>query len=155
MGYLTGMKWTDWITLGIALLGAALGLWNTWQGWRDRSVRLRLRATQAIGLGGPAPTCLSIEVTNLSSFPITIEEVGLTVGKPRGRLPRRAMIPPHSIIVGSLPMRIEPRHSGSVVGWAQELPNDGYDHAYARTSGSEMVFGTSPALRQWVQSVTR
>lgn len=149
------MKWTDWITLGIAILGAVLGLWNTWQGWRDRSVRLKLRATQAIGLGGPAPTCLSIEVTNLSSFPITIEEVGLTVGRPRGHLPRRAMIPPHSIVVGSLPLRIEPRHSGSVVGWAQELPNDGYDHAYARTSGGEMAFGTSPALRQWVRSVVR
>lgn len=149
------MKWTDWITLGIALLGAVLGVWNAWQAGRDRAVRFKVRATQAIGLGGPAPICLSVEVTNLSSFPITIEEVGVTVGKPRGSLPRRAMIPPSNIVSGALPMRIEPRHSGTVVCWARELPNDGYDHAYARTSGGEISFGTSPALVQWVQSVTR
>lgn len=149
------MKWTDWITLGIALLGAALGVWNTWQASRDRSVRFRVRATQAIGLGGPAPTCLSIDVTNLSSFTITIEEVGLTVGKPRGSLPRRAMIPPNSLVSGGLPMRIEPRHSGCVVGWLRELPNDGYDHAYARTSGGEIAYGTSPALIQWVRSLAK
>ena len=96
--------------------------------------------------GGARRPCtdLLVEVTNLSSFAITVEEVGLTVGKPGGSLPRRAMIPPHSIINGTLPMRIEPRHSGSVVGWAQELPNDGYDYAYARTSGGEIGYGTSP-----------
>jgi hypothetical protein len=149
------MKWTEWITLAIAILGAGLGVWNALQAARDRSVRFKVRATQAIGLGGPAPTCLSIEVTNMGSFAITIDEVGLTVGKPSGSLPQRAMIPPHSIINGSLPMRIEPRHSGTVVGWASELPNDGYDHAYARTSGGEIEFGTSPALLQWVRSVTR
>lgn len=148
------MKWTDWITLGIALLGAILGVWNAWQAGRDRAVRFKVRATQAIGLGGPAPTCLSVEVTNFSTFPITIEEVGLTVGKPRGSLPRRAMIPPNSIVRGNLPMRIEPRHSASVVCWARDLGDDGYDHAYARTSGGEIAFGTSPALLQWVRSVT-
>ena len=148
------MKWTDWLTLAIAVLGAALGIWNALQSARDRSVRFKVRATQAVGLGGPAPTCLSIEVTNLSSFPITIDEVGLTVGKPRGSLPRRAMMAPHNIVRGHLPMRIEPRHSASVVSWASELPNEGYNHAYARTSGGEIGFGTSPALLQWIQSVT-
>jgi hypothetical protein len=145
----------DWATLAIALLGAVLGVYNAWQGWRDRKVRFRVRATQAIPLGGPAPLCLSIEVTNLSAFAITIEQVGLTIGKPRGSLPRRAMIPPDNIINGSLPMKIEPRHSGSVVAWARELPDDGFDHAYARTSGGEIAFATSPALLQWVRSVTR
>ena len=153
--YLTGMKWTDWITLGIALLGAALGVWNAWQAGRDRSVRFKVRATQAIGLRGAAPTCLSIEFTNLSSFPITIQEVGLTVGKPRGHLPGRAMFPPNSLVSGTLPMRIEARHSGQVVGWLRELPDDGYDHAYARTSGGEISYGTSPALLQWVRSIAR
>lgn len=148
------MKWTDWITLGIALLGAVLGVWNAWQASRERAVRFRVRATQAIGLGGTGPICLSIEVANLSSFPVTIEEVGLTVGKPRGSLPRRAMIPPDSIVRGSLPMRIEARHSGTIVCWARELPDDGYNHAYARTSGGEIAYGTSPALIQWVRSVT-
>lgn len=149
------MKWTEWITLSIAVLGAGLSVWNAWQARRDRSVRFRVHATQAIGVGGPAPTCLSIEVTNLSAFPITIEEIGLTAGKPRGRLPRRAMIPPNSIVSGSLPMRIEPHHSGTVVGWSRELPDHGYDHAYARTSGGEIGFGTSPALIQWIRSLTR
>ena len=147
------MKWTDWITLGIALLGAGLGVWNAWQAGRDRSVRFKVQPTQAIGIGASVPTCLSIEVINMSSFPITVTEVGLTIGKPRGSLPRRAMMSPHSIVSGSLPMRLEPRHSGSVVGWLRELPNDGWDHAYARTSGGEIGFGSSPALRQWIQSL--
>ena len=149
------MKWTDWVTLAIAIVGAGLGIYNAWQGRRDRAVRFKVRVTQAVGLAGPAPTCLSIEVTNMGSFPITVVEVGLTVGRPRGSLPRRAMIPPHSIVVGSLPMRIEPRHSESVVGWAQELPQDAFDHAYARTSGGEVGFGTSAALLQWLASVPR
>lgn len=145
----------DWVTLAIALFGAVLGLYNTWQSKRDRTVRFRVRVTQAIGMGGPAPVCLSIEVTNLSPFPITIDEVGLTVGKPRGSLPRRAMLPPHSLVQGTLPMRIEPRHSSSVVGWARELPNERYNHAYVRTSGGEISYGTSPALIQWLQGIPR
>lgn len=150
------MKWTDWITLAIALLGAVLGIYNAWQGWRDRAVRFRVRVTQAIGIGFPTETCVSIEVTNLSSFPITIGEVGLVVGRPSGSLPRRAMLPPDNIINGSIPMRIEPRHSASVVGWASSLPRgENYDHVYARSSGGEIGFATSPALMQWIRSVRR
>ena len=149
------MELSDWITLTIALLGAGLGVWNTVQAARDRAVRFRVRATQAIFLQAPVPTCLSIGVTNYSAFTITIEEVGLTVGKPRGSLPRRAMFTPYNIVDGQLPMRLEPHHSGSVAASVGELPNDGYNHAYARTSGGEVAFGTSPALLQWVQSVTR
>ncbi len=52
-------------------------------------------------------------------------------------------------------MRIEPRHSASVVGWARDLPDDGFDHAYARTSGGEIAYGTSPALLQWVRALER
>lgn len=154
-GFTAAMTWTSWVTFGIALLGAGFGVFNIWQSWRDRSVRIRVRVTQAVGLGGPAPTCLSIGVTNLGSFPITIVEVGLTVDRPRGSLPKRAMIPPQSIINGQLPMKVEPRHSDSVIGWASELPAEHYDHAYARTSGGEIGFGTSPALLQWVSSIPR
>jgi hypothetical protein len=149
------MKWTEWVTLGIAVLGAVLGVWNAWQAGQARAVRFKVRPTQAIGLDGPAPTYVSIEVTNFSAFPITIEQVGLTAGKPRGSLPRRVMLPPNSIINGSLPMRIEPHHSGSIVGWAKELPDHGLDHAYARTSGGEVAYGTSPALLQWIRSLVR
>ena len=148
------MDWTDWVTLAIAVLGAGLGIYNAWQASQDRAVRFKVRTTQAIGLGGPTPTCLSIEVTNYSAFTITITEVGLTAGKPKGSLPRRAMLLPYNIVVGEMPMRIEPRHSASVTASATELPNEGYNHAYARTSGGEIQYGTSPALLQWVRSVT-
>jgi len=149
------MTWTNWVTFAIALLGAVLGAYNTWQGWKDRSVRFRVRPKQAIGPDCPMPTCLAIDVTNLSSFPITIEEVGLTVGTPKGTSPRRTMIPSGNILAGKLPARIEPRHSASIIGWASELPIEHYDHAYAKTSGGEISFGTSPALLQWVNSVPR
>ncbi len=43
------------------------------------------------------------------------------MGKPRGSLPRRCNTATR-IVRGTLPMRIEPRHSGSVVGWSVDCP---------------------------------
>nr|WP_294810183.1 hypothetical protein [uncultured Sphingomonas sp.] len=121
------MTLTSWITFAIAVLGAGLGLFNTWQWWRDRSVRLRVipKYAEAVDhnmqhLGTP---CLSIEVQNLGAYPVTVEEVGLLIGRARGDLPRRAPFPASQLHMGpSLPHRLERHDAISLVVALGSLP---------------------------------
>lgn len=148
----------DWITLALAILGSCLGIYNAIQSRRDRTVRFTVRPTVAYGFGGAAPGArfLSIEVTNHSPFPITIEEVGLTSGKPKGSLPSRAMILPNNIVKGETPLRLDARHGQSIIAFVDELPaGKHYDHAFARTSAGDIRYGTSNALVELIGSVRR
>jgi hypothetical protein len=145
------MTWTAWITFGVALIGAGLGVFNTWQGVRDRSVRLRVIPKYAEPvdqnmrrMGQP---CLSIEVQNLGAYPVTIEEVGLLIGKSKGDLPRRAPLPPQFIVMGpKLPHRLERHDAISLVTPLINLPDNDITGAYARTAAGKLVKGTSAAL---------
>jgi hypothetical protein len=69
--------WQDMVTLGLAGLGAVLGVMNTWQAMSRERLRLRVRPMQIVSGGGLS---FGIEVVNLSSFPVTVEEVGFTLG---------------------------------------------------------------------------
>ena len=40
---LTNLPWKDFVTLGAAVLGAALGIMNTWSSVNQRRVRLAVR----------------------------------------------------------------------------------------------------------------
>ncbi len=142
------MKWMDWVTLGIACLGAVLGIVNTWQALRDRRTRLRVTPAWnfAEGFSG-----MSIEVCNLSSFPVTIVELGFTLGKPRGPLPHRMRIPEERIISGRQgPFRVGSRETASIIFYVDNLEQYEITKAYARTSDGQIAFGTSGALRQFI-----
>jgi hypothetical protein len=95
------------ITLGIAILGAALGLLNTWQSfYRDR-VRVTVSPRKAFAKGREPRICF--EIINQGYLPVTISGIGLRLRRPRHR-GFYAFIA-QTIDGGSLPQRMEPRTS--------------------------------------------
>ena len=137
----------DTLTLGIAVLGAALGVINTWNSLRSSRVRLRVTPKWALT---PDWTGLSIDVVNLSSFPVTITEVGFTLGRSLSRLPRRVPIPHHSVVHGpALPVVLQPRDLLDVVFSCEWVGSLRIHSAYALTASGEIARGNSGALRQF------
>ena len=152
------MTWTGWITFAIALLGAGLGVFNTWQGWRDRAVRLRVIPKYAQPIDHNMPRmdipCLSVEVQNLGADPVTVEEVGLLIGPAKGNMPSRAPFPSQFVVMGpTLPHRIERHDAITLVVPIGRLPREDFTAAYARTAAGHLVRGTSPALADVVNVI--
>ena len=70
------METKDVVTLAIALLGAVLGVPNTWQRWKQRRVRLTITPDEAVPVTGLPHKHATLKILNLSSFPVTIENAG-------------------------------------------------------------------------------
>lgn len=135
------------ITLSVAVLGAVLGIINTWQGLDKNRVKLKVIPKGAIPVGGADPRLtFCIEVTNLSTFPITISDVGVFY---HGTDKRGSIVTPFLIDGGAWPRRLEPRSSVTVYS---QKPTSSAEHkircAYARTDCGTTKTGTSPALEQ-------
>ena len=135
------------ITLAIAVLGAVLGLINTWQALDKSRVKLRVIPKHAVPVGA-ADTRLTfcIEITNLSAFALTIGEAGVFY---RGTDRRGAYAQPVLIDGNGWPRRLEPRSSVTVYG-QPPFSSDGHPLkcAYARTECGVTKTGTSPAFKQ-------
>lgn len=64
--------------ISIAVLGAVLGVINTWHGLDKSRPKLRVRPAHVIPVGSaPRSLTFCIEVTNLSAFALTICDVGV------------------------------------------------------------------------------
>lgn len=88
------------ITLGIALLGAGLGLVNAWRAIsRDR---IRVRVEVRVYMDSRRGRGLCVEVTNLGCVPVTVAQVGFG-------LATRGEVFVHSGLLAGLPKRLEPR----------------------------------------------
>ncbi|MBW8851343.1 MAG: hypothetical protein JF600_11225 [Xanthomonadales bacterium] len=75
---MTEVSFFQAITLAVAAVGAVLGIINTWHTIDKNQVKLKVVPKHAIPYGAMDHRLrMCIEVTNLSSFPITIEEVGV------------------------------------------------------------------------------
>lgn len=149
------MTWSSYLTLGLAVLGAVLGIMNTWNAMSQRRLQLRVRPAHAIGLDNDMRG-FCIEVINLSAFAVTINEVGIIHGQSRSKSPARSMVAqPIVIDGGSWPRRLEPREAVSVYFDANTLgrPSSGFGKAYAKTGCGEIAYGDSPALRQLRQEL--
>jgi hypothetical protein len=146
MPNLAAVSWKDVITLGVALLGAGLGIMNTWNAVSQRRVRVRVAPSFLTEPDG-SPLGFSIEIINLSAFPITLAEVGFDAGRGK-RVPARAAHFPDN---KPLPRRIEPRESVLAMFCPAEfgLPNIELGDAYVRTACGRTVYGNSPAGRQF------
>jgi hypothetical protein len=144
------LPWKDITTFGLASVGAVLGVLNTWNSLSQRRVRLVVRPTFATTLDGSGPTMLSIAVTNLSSFPLTINEVGYTGRQGAKRGSRAAILQPQIIDGKPWPRRLESREAVSVYfGVEQVHRHPGLlAKAYAKTDCGVYAYGTSPALDQ-------
>ncbi len=141
-------SWKEILTVGIALLGAVLGIMNTWQAISSGRVRLRVRPAYAIGSNGQ--TLFSIEIVNLSNFPVTASEVGFTMNGNSIHKPRAAVISPIILDGGSWPRRLEAREAVSVYFDPRYLAGSGrkIGRAYARTACGEVGYGMSEAAKQ-------
>lgn len=140
------MSLTQAITFAIAVLGAVLGIINTWQALDRSRVKIRVRPKHAIPIGGAdSRLTFCIEITNLSAFAITVEEAGVFY---KGTDKRGAYTQPVLIDGLSWPRRLEPRSAVTIYG----QPPDGETHrlkcAYARTACGVTRTGTSPAFKQ-------
>lgn len=120
------------VTFAIALLGAVLGIYNAWRNWIQDRVRLRVKTS--IGFGNDGTRVFLIEAINLSSFPVTITHIGFDlIGTDR-----HAQIAYPQFTRGeSLPVRLEPRTSATVVHVIANAPANGWQlvrRVYVRTA---------------------
>lgn len=135
------------ITFAIALVGAVLGVINTWRALDASRVKLKVVPGHAIPVGGFDPSVnFYIAVTNLSTFPVTIREVGIVY---RGSDKRGVFVNPILADGGPWPRRLEPRSSISVYGQRPDImPGHPIRCAYAETDCGVRKCGNSPALKQ-------
>lgn len=138
------MSWTEVVTLGVAILGAFLGIVNTWQSWRRDRLRLRVTPMNVISLDGRFN--FGIEVANLSTFPVSVNEVGFTLDGPSARHGDRAMISPVPGDGGPWPRRLESREAVSLYFDSRGVDGSRIGRAYAKTASGEFVYGSSAAL---------
>lgn len=147
------MSWSAAVTLAIAVLGAVLGILNTWNSINDRRVRIRVVPKWSLA---PGFSGMAIEVVNLSSFPVTISEIGFTIGRSRGSLPRRIALAAQSFVDGTeLPIRLERHASFSGTFHVRGLEEHDIRKAYALTTSGVISYGKSPALQQWIADSNR
>ena len=146
------MSTVEAITLAIAVLGAVLGIVNTWHNLDKTRVKLVVRPKHAIPVGATDPNlAFCIEITNLSSFAVTVSDVGVLY---YGTSARGALTRPVLNNGEKWPRRLEPRSSVTVYA---HNPATNSTHkircAYATTECGVTVRATSPALKQIAQGV--
>lgn len=140
------------ITLAIAVLGAVLGVINTWHALDKTRVKLRVRPMEAIPVGGADPNLtFCIEITNLSSFAVTVHDVGVFY---KGTTSRGSYTHPVLIDGKGWPRRLEPRSSVTVYGLPPNTrPGRPLDTAYARTECGVTRTGTSPFFKALAKKI--
>lgn len=135
----------DYLTIGAAVLGAGLGIMNTWNTMSARRVRLKVLPAHAVVPSGDL--LFSIEVINLSTFPVTVKEVGFALTGDPGRGAVTYPILPDG---EPWPRRLEAREAVTVLcnPLASFPTGTRIGKAYARLTSGEERRGSSPALRQ-------
>lgn len=100
----------DVVALSMAAVGAVLGIINTWHSLDQRRVRLRVvpKLAHPIINGEFGPTMGCIEVVNLSTFPISVEEIGFTL---KGQSKRLTVSKPETLDRQPFARTLEPRHA--------------------------------------------
>lgn len=142
------MSTIDAITLSIAILGAVLGLINTWHNIDKSRVKLKVRPANAYPINMPniyKEINFCIEVTNLSYFPVTISEVGFLY---RNTKARGVIFSPRFIDGGEWPRRLEPRSSVTCyIKLDKSITQKKIKCAYAKTQCGVIKTGKSPSLK--------
>ncbi len=144
---MSDITWFQAVTLAVAAVGAVLGIINTWRAIDQGRVKLKVVPAHAIPYGAADPDLrFCVQVTNLSSFAVTIDDAGVFY---HGTKNRGSIINPVFTDNGPWPRRLEPRASFSIYS---QLPHSRAGNkikcAFARTQCGHTKTGTSPALRQ-------
>ncbi|MFC5498155.1 hypothetical protein ACFPOE_11465 [Caenimonas terrae] len=124
------INWLQLATLAIALIGAVLGLINTWRALSND--RVRVRVTPSWNLFNTGQESIGIEVVNLSSFAVTVTSIGFTK---RGTGEHAMIVRPMLSSGDGLPKRLEPRTSFTAFAMpdALESISGKLDRAYVNT----------------------
>lgn len=130
----------DYVTPGVAVLGAGLGILNAWRSWSQDRVRLRVGVSYGTGLmGGHA---LLVNAVNLSAFELTITHIGFHLF---GRKSHCQIFRPLLTNGENLPICLKPRTALTAVvhlGAGDNVPWDQVECAYVSTAcGVESVGG--------------
>ncbi|MDP8204970.1 MAG: hypothetical protein P9L95_10610 [Candidatus Tenebribacter mawsonii] len=135
------------VTFSIAVLGAVLGIINTWYNLDKNRVKLKVTPAYAIPVEDIDQRLkFCVQITNLSSFPLTISDAGVFF---TGTDSRGSIISPVFSDGGNWPKKLEPRTSVSVYSQIPETPaGHKIKCAYAITQCGEVCIGTSGALKQ-------
>ena len=144
------LPWKDYLTMTAAMIGAALGIMNTWNSMSQRRVRVRVIPQFVTGVDG-TPIGFSIEVINLSAFAVTLAEVGFRTAEGR-----KVPLPAASFSDnGRLPRRLEAREAVSAIFGPKDFsaPNVKLRAAYARTACGRTIHGNSLAGRQFSKMI--
>ena len=130
------------LTLGLAFVGAALGIFNTWRQWRRDQVNIVVtwKPEPWGGRLGTAVTVHSVKVENRSNFAVTIDDVGLVFKKkdaPRISFSQK-VVAGEDTVTKPLPIRVEPRDTITLTSDGTEpdssLMTFGLQHLYVRTA---------------------
>lgn len=136
--------WKDGVTLAIAVLGAGLGVLNYWNTVSARRVRLRIKPSVAYSIDNMLQDpMIGIEVINLSTFAVTVTEVGFTLA---GTTARAVAARPVIIDGKPWPRRLESREA--VTAYMEQPTRGQYmvPSVYARLASGEHLTGKGPAL---------
>lgn len=149
----------DWLTAGTAITGAVLGVFNLWRQLSTERIKLRVSPSivietsrngvlasstvQVDPTSPPQAVSLAIEVLNLSAFPVTIDEIGMTTAG-NGRLSFFGAVTKDQ---ASLPIRVESRDS--ITLYTKSYATTEFAkarQAFAETACGTRVLGESPAI---------
>lgn len=136
------------ITFVLGCIGTLLGVMNTWRALSKDKVKLKVIPKSVISMGGhfDRNVNISVDVVNLSSFPLTITEIGFSI---KGRKTRGVLIRPMTSDGRSLPIRLDSRESLTAFGVLEGRVN--YKNSFALTACGYKEYGTSPAFKDLVK----
>ena len=135
------------ITLAIALLGAVLGVINTWNELNRNRERLKVQPSFFIH---NQMTSIAIEVINHGETPVTVTGVGFDLATEGKHIP----LVGEAVFLGDpMPWRIQPHASKYVVAIPAFIDSEEFRRvrrAYCKTAIGKRFTGTSEALQQVV-----
>lgn len=134
------------VTFSIAVLGAVLGIINTWYNLDKNRVKLKVMPGNIYQPhGGNKHLNFCIQITNLSVFPLTISQAGFFSTRTGIK---ETIIKPVFLDGGNWPKRLEPRTAITVLTQSPEVPiGHKIKSAYAITQCGKTCIGTSGALK--------
>lgn len=133
------MEWTNWLTLGIAVLGATLGVFNAVWLIRKDTVRLKVRFVMIYVPSYDVWTG-AVEVINTGYLPVTITEVAFHSGR---RSKTRAAVVTDLLQRAELPHRLETRTVLSIAAHTdivRKLDSGDFTWCSASTACETQVF---------------
>jgi len=144
-----GFEVKDVVTMSVALVGAVLGVMNTWNAMDQRRVRLRVYPKVAVPMinGEFGTTMGCIEVINLSAFPVSIQEVGFTLRRNSRKGDRLTIVQPFTNDQQPLARRLESRQSVTAY-FDLDARFQRAKSSYVRTDCDEMAYGPPLAMNR-------